>query len=290
MSTPREFRPVPSPSTARGLLGIVFACILFFGAAVVGAIALGSSQVTYVIEQGTLVVTSGSFLDGSRTVPLGTVTETRIVSLRGAHRTRGTAAPGLCSGRWSYDNLGAVWQATNCSPRVVVVRASGEELPIVISPPDPEAFIAAMNARTEARVELPSGDHVLILRILPAVASLLMVVGAVLLLILFFAGPDRMRYIVTDGRLEVRTIFSRKSWPVGELRAKKHVPSSPVRMVGTGLPGYYTGLYRIDGATTRVYATDLKSGILIEGPARILLTPSDPDVFLVALRGAGASA
>jgi hypothetical protein len=39
--------------------------------------------------------------------------------------------------------------------------------------------------------------------------------------------------------------------------------------------------------TTRVYATNLKEGVLLEGPARIFLSPADIAGFLDELGAAG---
>jgi hypothetical protein len=62
-----------------------------------------------------------------------------------------------------------------------------------------------------------------------------------------------------------------------------------LRVAGTAMPGYYTGYFRADGQSTRVYATDLKDGVLLEGPARIYLSPADPEAFLAALREEGGT-
>ena len=55
------------------------------------------------------------------------------------------------------------------------------------------------------------------------------------------------------------------------------------------MPGYYTGFFRIDGESTRVYATDLGDGVLLEGAARVFLTPEHPDAFLTSFRAAGGT-
>jgi hypothetical protein len=105
---------------------------------------------------------------------------------------------------------------------------------------------------------------------------------------LMLLGPGRMAYRIGEGRLEVSTLFGGRSWPLKELRARPHRPHVTLRVAGTAAPGYYTGLFRVDGTNTRIYATDLKSGVLLEGPARVYLSPADVTAFLEALRVAGA--
>jgi hypothetical protein len=61
------------------------------------------------------------------------------------------------------------------------------------------------------------------------------------------------------------------------------------RVAGSGMPGYYTGRFRENGQATRMYATDLKAMVLVEGPDRVLLSPEDLDGFLAALKREGAS-
>jgi hypothetical protein len=283
----REFRPRSRPSRAGLVLAVILGGAMLLGTLILGAIAAGTSQVTYRLHGTSLDVGSGSFLDGTRTFALSSIQEMRVVDLRGGRRSRGTGAPGICTGQWWYPELGSVWQATGCTPQGVVLRVSGEERPIVVSPPDADAFIAAVKAGTEFGIELPAGDA-LLLKALPGAAAVLLLFSSAMIVAVFVAGPKRMRYVVADGRLSVQTLFSKQSWPVAELRARAHVPKVTMRLFGTAFPGYYTGLYRADGANTKVYATDLKSGVLVEGPARVYVSPADPDAFLAALREAGA--
>ena len=285
---PREFRPPVRRSTAALVFAVVFGLGTFVGAVFLAAIALGSSQVTYAIKAGTLTADSGSFVDGSRSFPLADVTSAREVTLSGGRRTRGTGAPGLCTGIWWYPDLGSVWQATDCSPRAVVLTVTGDERPIVLSPPDPAAFLANVDARTDTFIALAPGDAT-ILRVVPGLGALTLLVASFMLTSVFVFGPTRMRYVVGDGHLEVHTIFSRRRWPARELTARPHVPKVTLRVAGTAFPGYYTGLFRADGETTRVYATDVTSGVLLLGPARVFLSPESPAAFLEALRQEGAT-
>jgi hypothetical protein len=250
-------------------------------------LASGSYRITYALTAGTLTVDSGSRLDGVRSVPLGLIGDRRVVSLRGGRRTRGTGMEGYCTGRWSYPELGTVWQATNCPGSGVLLVTADGELPIVVSPPDPEAFLAALESGKDFGIELPAADATLI-RALPLFGAAFALVTGGMVAALMLLGPGRMAYLVGEGQIEVRTLFGRKSWPLAGLRARPHRPAVTLRVAGTGAPGYYTGMFRVDGTLTRIYATDLKAGVLLEGPARVYLSPEDVAGFLDAMRAAGA--
>lgn len=285
---PREFRPPLRRSPAVVVIAGVVALVMFGGAILLALVALGTNQVTYAIHDGVLDVDSGSLLDGKRSVALASVTDARAVTLSGGRRTRGTGAPGICTGVWWYPDLGSVWQATNCSPSAVVLTVTGEERPIVLTPPDPDAFLGHVGARSDTYVALEPGSSTL-LHTIPAVGVLVIMVVGGMTMAVFVSGPRRMRYVVGDGQLEVHTIFSSRTFVARELRARAHAPKVTLRLAGTAFPGYYTGLFRADGATTRMYATNLESGVLVEGPARVYLSPESPAAFLEALRAEGAS-
>jgi hypothetical protein len=287
MRAMREFRPPVRPSLFRTVFGVGMGLMLLVFAALMVALASGSNRITYAIAGGTLTVDSGSRFDGVRTIPLARVHERSVVSLQGARRSRGTSMAGYCTGRWSYPALGTVWQATNCSSPGVLLVTSDGDLPVVVTPPDPAAFIAALEAGQDLRIALPQTDAT-ILRVLPVVGAVFALVMGGIVVGLMLLGPGRMAYRVGEGRLEVSTLLGRRSWPLQELRARPHSPRVTLRVAGTAAPGYYTGLFRVDGTSTRIYATDLKSGVLLEGPARVYLSPEDVPGFLDALRVAGA--
>lgn len=109
-----------------------------------------------------------------------------------------------------------------------------------------------------------------------------LVVSTMVVALLLF-GPKRLRYSIEGGELHVRTIFGHKRWPVRGMRASRHTPVRVFRVAGSAMPGYFTGLYREDGQSLRVYATDLKRGILVEGSERVFINPEDEDAFLTAV-------
>jgi hypothetical protein len=252
------------------------------------AVMLGMRPATYTIGEGTLVVRSGDLFSGSRTVRLADVTEAGVVTLRGGRRTAGTGLPGFCAGRFSYPDHGSVWQVTTCAGRGVLVRARGEQLPIVLSPPDPEAFVERLRAGTPTVVTLPPPDGGPLGAILLAVASA-GIVTTLMVSALLLIGPSRMRYLVGDGALEVHTLFGRKRWATAGARARAYTPARVWRVAGTGAPGYLTGIFRESGQSTRVYATALDRVLLFEGEARVILSPEDRVAMLRALEQEGVA-
>lgn len=282
----REFRPPVRPSAFRVGLGLLLPIIVLLPMGALLALVLGMTEASYTIANGALVVRSGDLFAGERTVRLADMTEARVVLLHGGRRTAGTALPGFCAGRFSYPDLGAVWQVTDCSRRVLLVRGPEGTLPILITPPDPEGFANKLRSGAETVVTLPPPDkgpfRILLLVIAPAG-----IVTAILASALLLLGPSRMRYLVGDGAFEVRTIFGRKRWPTAGARAKAHTPERLWRVAGAGAPGYYTGIFRESGQTTRVYATDVERVVLFEGAQRVLVSPEDRVALLRALEEEG---
>ena len=107
--------------------------------------------------------------------------------------------------------------------------------------------------------------------------------------ITFFAVP-RMRFHVGARRFEIHTLFGDRRWETAGLRARKHVPDVQGRIFGTGMAGYMTGWFLVDGKKTLVYATSKRDGVLLEDEgSRVFITPVDPEAMLDSLRIAGAA-
>ncbi len=284
----RELRPAVRSSAARLVFAVVMPILVLVPLVALGRALLGSSPARYSVADGALVVESGDVFAGTRTVRLADVTEARVVSLQGGRRTAGTAMPGFCAGRFSYPELGAVWQVTTCTGRGVLVRASTESVPLVISPPDAEGFLAALHQGTPATVVLPPPDttglRLVTLGMLP-----LMLIGMLGMSVVLLAGPGRLRYLVGDGALEVHTILGKKRWKTAGARAKAYRPARIWRVAGIGVPGYRTGRYREAGQPTLIYATDMETVLLFEGEERVMLSPEDRVEMLRALEAEGVT-
>lgn len=287
-----EFRPPSRPSLLRVVLAIAIAAVALVPAGFLLRTVLGMAPVRYEIAGDTLTVRSGDPTWGDRAVRLADVRRVEIVQLRGGRRTSGTALAGYCAGNFSYDEIGAVWQATDCAGRALLVRSVDPKTPmLLLTPPDPQGFQAALAVPRDVIVQLPPPDtgplKVVAWVVLPLATLTTFMVGALMLF-----GPSQMRYLVGEGELRVRTLFGRKRWPIAGATARLHAPGRMWRVAGSGMPGYFTGIFRENGKSTRVYATDLKQTVLFEGGdggARVVVSPADRPAFLAALRAEGAN-
>ncbi len=244
--------------------------------------------ISYRLENAVLTVEARySVITERRRVALAEVERVEAVKLRGGKRLHGTAMPGFCVGTFSYDGLGRVWQATNCGPAALVVHGRGLDRPVVLTPPDRRAFLDAMAAGNEFRASpapVEAGEGMAIIRWALALA----LAGLPLLPALFFIAPGRLRYLVRPGELEVAGLLRRRRWPLAGVTVRRFRPTKTFRLMGTAVPGYYIGLFRMAGTTVRVAATHLEEGVLVETHPRLFVTPAEVDAFLAALEEAGA--
>lgn len=203
-------------------------------------------------------------------------------------RTAGTALPGYCVGNYSYPELGRVWQATDCSRDVLVLRRSGDK-PVVLTPPDRERFRAALTAGSgyaETQPPPDTGRGWLLVKLLVLLAP----VAGIVIPVIFLVAPRRLRYRVVSGGLEIKTMLGTRRFITAGCTARPHRPRVGLKLWGTGAPGYYTGTYRVDGANTKIYTTSVKEGVLVEGPGvRVFVNPEDEEGFLDAIRTMGGA-
>ena len=284
-----ELHPPVRSRGLRVLLAVLLPLVVIVPMVGLAAVTLGLSQASYTLAGGALIIDGGDVLSGARTLRLTDLGEARLVALRGGRRTAGTALPGLCTGRFSYPEHGAVWQVTDCGSRGVLLRSPSEPVPIVVSPPDPEAFLALLHSGAEARIVLPPPDKGP-LRLLGLIVAPLSIVTVLAVSALLLLGPGRMRYRVGAGFFEVQTLLGKMRWPTAGATAKAHTPSGLLRVAGTGAPGYFTGRFREGGKWARVYATELGRVVLFEsGDARVIVSPEDRVELLRALEEEGVS-
>jgi len=218
---------------------------------------------------------------------------TNVVSVEERHlgrgrRIAGTGLPGYCVGIFSYDETGRVWQATDCTHDVLVLRLD-EGNPIVLTPQDRERFRAALDAGAGYRESQPrpdTGTGWMVTKLLILLAPLF----GLLVPMIFFVAPNRLHYRVVSGGLEVATVLGTKRFTTAGCTARSHRPRVGMRLWGTGAPGYYTGTYRVDGANTKIFTTSIEEGVLIEGPGvRVFVNPEDEQAFLDAIRTTGGA-
>jgi hypothetical protein len=103
---------------------------------------------------------------------------------------------------------------------------------------------------------------------------------------IFFLAPQRLRYRVRTSELVVSTMLRSRVFALDGVTAQKHRPDLGLKIWGSAFPGYYTGRFRLDGESTRVYATAKDEGVLLTGPYRLFVTPRDVEGFLLALESA----
>jgi hypothetical protein len=235
------------------------------------------------------IMTGPALLARHRSIDLETVVSVEEVRLAHGRRVAGTAMPGYCVGRFSYAGLGSVWQATDCSRDAVLLRLEGER-PLLLTPPDRNRFRLALDAGSGYREALPPpgepGAGWLAVKLLALAAP----VAALIVPLVFLVAPTRLRYRIEPGALVVTTILRSRRFETTGRRVRHHRPRVGMRLWGSGAPGYYTGLYRVDGANTRVYSTSVEEGVLIEGESsRVFVNPEDEAAFLEAMRTTGGA-
>ncbi len=128
-----------------------------------------------------------------------------------------------------------------------------------------------------------------------------LVVGVVLGVLLLAALSARnARFEVTAQGLRIRGDVYGRHIPAGELlpetARRVDFAATPglrptARRLGTGLPGYSAGWFRLaNGEKALVYLTDRTHAVYVGTSAgySVLLSPADPDGFVAALAGASA--
>ncbi len=284
----REFRPRSAPAGVRVVVSVVMIALLAVPLWLAIGFARSGFTVSYTIAEGTLRVVTGDFIIGDRSVALRDIAIARAVTLHGGRRAMGTYLPGFCAGRFTYDDLGTVWQATNCQREALLLDVRGQRESMLITPPDIAAFQASLESGAPARVALLPANKSPVVEIVLATLALALI-GAAMTSAAIILGPSRMRYVIEGGELRVRTIFGGRTLSLEGARAKACHPTSKRRLMGTAIRGYFTGRFSIDGETTHVYATNLDSGVLVEGAERMFLSPANAEGFLASLHASGAT-
>jgi len=286
-----ELLPRPTPRRQRYALAAVVVLLTVPAAVFLGLIAWVPPHLEVRADrQGLRIVTGWSPLERRRTVPAAAVADLRKVEVHDGRRVVGTAMPGYCVGRFRYPRLGTVWQATDCTRHGVLVRVSGWNAPLLLTPPEPERLRAALAGGPPYEYRHGTGRRAGPTAWVLRASSLVMAMTAVALLLLVLAAPQRLRYRVRPGTLEVRTLLFTRRFPLAGAAARITTPRIGLRLWGVGIPGYLTGWFRVDGRTTRLYVTDHRGPcVLLQGPRRLLLSPADPAAMLAALAEAGAA-
>ena len=285
----QEFMPRPNRSRWRVFWSVLLTVIVTVPVAVVGSLAFSEPSIAYRIRNGTLEIHGGEGLfSNHRTVPLATIREASEVRLRGGRRVFGTGLPGYCAGRFSYEGLGSVWQVTDCRREVLMLRAEGEPLPLLVTPPDYTAFLAALRAGSDGDFSPAPIAPSSLWTVLKVLLVLVVLPSALFVPLAAFGAPRRLRYRLESGELVVQLLVFRKRFPLAGRTARRHTPAKAWKRAGSSLPGYHAGFFSVDGQPARVYASVIKAeGVMLEGEPRVFVTPADPEAFLAALHRHG---
>lgn len=282
---PFTFRP---PARRKGLRLVIggLLSVLAIGAAGfgVGIVWLQRTMV-YEIRDNVLTVTRGfAVAPKTETAALVTIERAELFRLEPGKRTFGTSLPGYCAGRFTFPELGEVHLASNCSPEAVVVTIGDHDRPLVLTPSDRQGFLSALAGAGLYHEDLQTGDDAPTgwwIRLL----TLTFFIPTLMVPLLFFVTPARLRYRVTPSTIEVETTLLTKRFTISNSIARIYRPEQSSKLLGSSMPGFYSGRFTIDGMTTRVYVTHLDECVLVEGPdLRLLVSPEDPHAFLEALR------
>lgn len=287
--TPRRFF-APAPAGRTGLYtlagGLLLMVLLVIWA---GFSYLVPPTLIYEIDGSRLVIrTSTGLKENAKIVELGRIYEAQPTVLRGGQLRMGREKPGYCVGLFYFGSVGEAYLATNCSDRAVVLKASGEVAPIVVTPPDGNAFIKALYAAQPAVFQAPANMRGA--GIVVAVLLALLIVGGLGLAAVLWLAPNRLRYEVSDGQLVVQTLLRREVHTLAGARVKVHRPLMGDRLSGFALPGYWVGSHTLDTMATAVAASVKEEGVMLErDDGRLFLTPGDKQGFVTALEEAGAT-
>ncbi len=285
---PFTFRPPEHRKGLRLVLGALLSVFAIGGAAFGAAVIWLPRSLNYEVTQSRVVITSGLDIRPSRwDYPLESITSATAVRLKPGKRVNGTSLPGYCSGHFRFPDIGDCTLATTCSPEAVILRVGEGTRPIVITPGQREIFLATLTGDGQYSEKVHFDDESSVWIGLKAMTALGVAVTLFIPLI-FFLSPSRLRYRVTPGHVEVDLTFGAKRFSVSNCIARLYNPETSSKVMGSSLPGYHAGRFSLDGMATRVYATRLTEGVLIESPdLRLFLNPEDPHAFLEALRALG---
>lgn len=282
-----NFGPHIVATRSRRILGTVLGVVLLLPSSIAWMLAFAPATITIDVAGGGLHVRAGmGLLASERDLPLERIRGVRAIRLGRGGRKMGTAMTGHCSGTWVYQDLGEVWQATDCRRDAVLVEEDGQRL--VLSAADTDGLRKSLITRQDWHSEESAGMPRWI-RALLALAGFAALGGGGLLVALTMRGPESMVYTVSAEGLTVRTLLGRRTVRLHGATVKRTPTGPSLRLAGTALPGYFTGWFLMDGRRVRVWATARENGVLVEGEERWYLTPEDVDGFLAATREAGAT-
>lgn len=279
----------PRPTRSHALKGINFVTLaaLLLAVAALASSMLSAVNMQYQLTPEALRIRSGF---STREIPLDEVTALwRPESLTGGVRKFGTAMPGLRTGRFSFKETGNITlYATHLEALVIIDTADHR---YGVTPEDPEAFMAAVQARTPGIFEPLGGTG----RFPGSMVVLILVIvagGAVTFYATGLAGrfPQTLRYELGPDGLTIRTGFRpvHIRYPDVERVELASPKGFPVRLYGTAIGGLLWGRFRWPdaGPNLHLYCTRMKPLVLLHlrDNRTIGITPEEDERFVEVIR------
>jgi Bacterial PH domain len=280
-STVFDVAPAPSSRALLTLLRLSFV-VLMVSLAVLLLLPPLLGYPRYEVKAGVLTVRS---IATSRTVTAQTPVQ--AVMLPPLSRAVGTGGTQSCVGRF-HDAAGRIYELyTDCSSPALLFSVPGRR-PLAITPDDPQGLLATLKSGGAATYHLP-------VQRIPE-ASWLTALPLLLLAGLALWPWPALSYQLTPGALLVRRRLGVDLLPYASLSVRPAHSRLGVRLMGTGMPGYHTGLYTTAEGQVLAAATSLRAPalLLISAPdarhtTTYYITPADPQGLMAELGRRGAT-
>lgn len=288
-----QLKARPSRASHRLLLGAVLTAVLVPLGAWTSSVLWLPDHILYVFEGSILTIETGRpWWPQRERIDLDNVAHVYVAQLGEPIAVDGVQLPGYAVGRFTYEMLGEVWQATSGSHQVIVLDAVTRSLPVVVSPEEHETFLWAVRAGRTLTLTPPRVDHRFGWWVFRG-AAVLPLLLTFLVPAIFFVAPGRLRYHITDDNaLVVHTLLTgRHRFDLTGAAIRPHQPRLKPRGLAISIPGYHVGRFSDAGTPTLVFATSSREGLLVEvadRDLRLFLSPESPERLVDAV-GAGSA-
>lgn len=231
----------------------------------------------YEVRSGVLTVRS---ITTHRTVKADTPVLATVLPL--LKRSMGTSNGRICVGRFRDSSRRVYELYTDCSRQVLLFSAPGRR-PLAITPGDPQALLAALRSGGTATFHVPAPGI--------SLESWLYSLPLLVLAVLALWPLPALSYRLTPDALEVRRRLGVDRLPYDTLSVRPAQSRLGLRLIGTGLPGYHTGLYATAGGQVMAVATSSHAPALLltSGGVTYYVTPADPLALMAELGQRGAT-
>lgn len=275
-------------SSHRPTLLVLVALLALAGCLVPAGLAVytlwGASSLGYELTPEEILI---SFGPSTSRIDRASVERVEVIEApAGARRIVGTSIPGLYQGRWSLEGTGSVSLYATSLERLVVIETP--EGNWGISPEDPGAFMAALEAgETGSFAPAPRNDvtRFAVLGALPLVIALVVAVAIFRVLRI----GRRIHYELTSKELLIHGGRTPIALPYRKIKSVQlAIPAGrPLKSFAISTPGLYWGSFRWPQAAPnlKLHATQLRPLVLVEcGETTYGLSPEKAEKFVAALK------